>query len=173
MERAREDTKNCTCCHREGETTPATVWCPVCDDALCDVCARAHSRISSTRHHDTTALTSEAIIPRKRNIKCKEHKDENIKFLCKDCKKVTCHTCCVIYHRKCESVVTLESELPALKSQLLNKKETIWKKQIQMEAKVDAVKVNVVSEKDRYARMEHDIKSLVTTREKKITFMEK
>ncbi|XP_046555422.1 E3 ubiquitin-protein ligase TRIM71-like isoform X2 [Haliotis rubra] len=167
-----KDTKNCTCCHREGETTPATVWCSVCDDALCDVCARAHSRISSTRHHDTTALTSEAIIPRKRNIKCKEHKDENIKFLCKDCKKVTCHTCCVIYHRKCESVVTLESELPALKSQLLNKKETISKKQIQMEAKVDAVKVNVVSEKDRYARMEHDIKSFGNNAREKITLME-
>ncbi|XP_046555430.1 tripartite motif-containing protein 3-like [Haliotis rubra] len=118
-----KDTKNCTCCHREGETTPATVWCSVCDDALCDVCARVHSRISSTRHHDTTALTSEAIIPRKRNIKCKEHKDENIKFLCKDCKKVTCHTCCVIYHRKCESVVTLESELPALTSQLYARME--------------------------------------------------
>ncbi|XP_046574940.1 E3 ubiquitin-protein ligase TRIM71-like isoform X2 [Haliotis rubra] len=167
-----KDKKNCTCCHREGETTPATVWCSVCDDALCDVCARVHSRISSTRHHDTTALTSEAIIPRKRNIKCKEHKDENIKFLCKDCKKVTCHTCCVIYHRKCESVVTLESELPALKSQLLNKKETILEKQIQMEAKVDAVKVNVVSEKERYARMEHDIKSFGSNARGKITLME-
>ncbi|XP_046545966.1 E3 ubiquitin-protein ligase TRIM71-like [Haliotis rubra] len=167
-----KDTKNCTCCHREGETTPATVWCSVCDDALCDVCARAHSRISSTRHHDTTDLTTEAIIPRKRNIKCKEHKDENIKFLCKDCKKVTCHTCCVIYHRKCESVVTMESELPALKSQLLNKKGTISKKQIQMEAKVDAVKVNVVSEKDRYARMEHDIKSFGNNAREKITLME-
>ncbi|XP_046555426.1 E3 ubiquitin-protein ligase TRIM56-like [Haliotis rubra] len=167
-----KDTKNCTCCHREGEITPATVWCSVCDDALCDVCARVHSRISSTRHHDTTALTSEAIMPRKRNIKCKEHKDENIKFLCKDCKKVTCHTCCVIYHRKCESVVTLESELPALKSQLLNKKETISKKQLQMEVKVDAVKVNVVSEKDRYARMEHDIKSFANNAREKITLME-
>ncbi|XP_046574943.1 E3 ubiquitin-protein ligase TRIM71-like isoform X2 [Haliotis rubra] len=167
-----KDTKNCTCCHREGETTPATVWCSVCDDALCDVCARAHSRISSTRHHDTTAMTSEAIIPRKRNIKCKEHKDEIIKFLCKDCKKVTCHTCCVIYHRKCESVVTLESELPALKSQLLNKKETISNKQLQMEAKVDAVKVNVVSEKDRYAKMEHDIKSFGNNARENITLME-
>ncbi|XP_046574951.1 E3 ubiquitin/ISG15 ligase TRIM25-like [Haliotis rubra] len=167
-----KDTKKCTCCNREGETTPATVWCSECDDAMCDVCARAHSRISSTRHHDTTDLTSEAIIPRKRNIKCKEHKDENIKFLCKDCKKVTCHTCCVIYHRKCESVVTLESELPALKSQLLNMKETISKKQIQMEAKVDAVKVNVVSETARYAKMEHDITSFGNNARKKITLME-
>ncbi|XP_046545965.1 E3 ubiquitin-protein ligase TRIM71-like [Haliotis rubra] len=167
-----KDSKNCTCCHREGETTPATVWCSVCDDALCDACARVHSRISSTRHHDTSELTREAIIPRKRNIKCKEHKDENIKFLCKDCKKVTCHTCCVIYHRKCESVVTLESELPALKSQLLNKKETISKKQMEMKTKVDAVKVNVVSEKDRYAEIEQDIKSFGTKAREKITLME-
>ncbi|XP_046574952.1 uncharacterized protein LOC124282944, partial [Haliotis rubra] len=73
---------------------------------------------------------------------------------------------------KCESVVTLESELPALKSQLLNKKETISKKQLQMEARVDAVKVNVVSEKDRYARMEHDIKSFANNAREKITLME-
>ncbi|XP_046555431.1 uncharacterized protein LOC124264709 [Haliotis rubra] len=68
-------------------------------------------------------------------------------------------------------VVTLETELPALKSQLLKKKETISKKQIQMEAKVNAVKVNVVSEKDRYARMEHDIKSFGNNAREKITLI--
>ncbi|XP_046555432.1 uncharacterized protein LOC124264710 [Haliotis rubra] len=167
-----KDTKNCTCCHREGETTLATVWCSVCDDALCHACARAHSLISATRHHDTTDLSGEAVIPRKRNIKCKEHKGENIKFLCKDCKKVTCHTCCVIYHRKCESVVTLASELPALKSQLLNKKDTILTKKMEMEAEVDAVKVDVTSEKDRYAKIEQGIKSVGSKARETITLME-
>ncbi|XP_067652631.1 E3 ubiquitin-protein ligase TRIM56-like [Haliotis asinina] len=167
-----KDTMNCTCCHREGETTPATVWCPLCNDALCDACARAHSRISSTRHHDTADLSSEASIPRKRVIKCKEHKDENIKFLCKDCRKVTCHTCCVIYHRKCESVVTLESELPALKSQLLKKRESCLKTKMEMETKVAAVKVKVISEKDQYAKMEEDIKYFGKEAREKITLME-
>ncbi|XP_046555423.1 uncharacterized protein LOC124264702 [Haliotis rubra] len=41
-----------------------------------------------------------------------------------------------------------------------------------MEAKVDAVKVNVVSEKDRYARMEHEIKSFGNNAREKITIME-
>ncbi|XP_046583608.1 uncharacterized protein LOC124290823 [Haliotis rubra] len=90
---------------------------------------------------------------------CSEHKDECVKFLCKDCKKLTCQTCCIIYHRKCESVVTLESEFPALKSKLLNEKENILKKQMLMEKKVDTVKSNVITEKDRYVQMESKIKS--------------
>ncbi|XP_048253768.1 tripartite motif-containing protein 2-like [Haliotis rufescens] len=165
-------TKHCTCCLLEGESTPATVWCSICDDALCDVCERVHRRISSTRHHDTIDLSSEVFIARKRKVMCKEHKDECIKFLCKDCKKVTCHTCCVIYHRKCDSVVTLESELPALKSQLLNEKENILKKQIQMKVKVDTVKSNVISEKDRYVQIESDIKSFGNEAREKITVKE-
>ncbi|XP_046345673.1 tripartite motif-containing protein 2-like [Haliotis rufescens] len=167
-----KDTKYCTCCQREGETTPASVWCSICDDALCDVCERVHRRISSTRHHDTIDLSSEVIIPRKRKVMCNEHKDECIKFLCKDCKKVICQTCCIIYHRKCDSVVTLESELPALKSQLLNEKENIMKKQIQMKVKVDTVKSNGISEKARYAQMESEIKSSGNKAREKITFKE-
>ncbi|XP_046550605.1 uncharacterized protein LOC124260357 isoform X2 [Haliotis rubra] len=154
-----KDTTNCTCCHAEGETTPASVWCSVCDESLCDRCARMHKRFPSTRHHDVLDLSGEVNIPRKRKVMCNEHKDECVKFLCKDCKKLTCQTCCIIYHRKCESVVTLESELPALKSKLLNEKENIRQKQILIEKKVDTVKSNVMTEKDRYVQMESKIKS--------------
>ncbi|XP_048253766.1 protein wech-like isoform X2 [Haliotis rufescens] len=167
-----KDTKNCTCCQREGETTPASVWCSICDDALCQSCARAHRQFPATRHHDVLDLSGEVTTIRKRKVMCNEHKDECIKFLCKDCKKVTCHTCCVIYHRKCDSVVTLESELPALKSQLLNEKDKIIKKQIQMKVKVDTVKSNVISEKDRYAKIESEIKSSGNKAREKITFKE-
>ncbi|XP_071116547.1 uncharacterized protein [Haliotis cracherodii] len=167
-----KDTKNCACCQREGETIPASVWCSICDDALCDVCESVHRRISSTRHHDTIDLSSEVIITRKRKFMCKEHKNQCIEFLCKDCKKVTCQTCCIIYHRKCDSVVTLESELPALKSQLLNEKNKIIKKQIQMKVKVDTGKSNVISEKDRYAQMESEIKSSGNKAREKITLKE-
>ncbi|XP_046574954.1 uncharacterized protein LOC124282945 [Haliotis rubra] len=168
-----KEAKDCTCCRGEGETTPATVWCSACDDALCEACARAHRRFQASRHHDVLDLSgSEVNISRRRKVMCIEHKDECIKFLCKDCEKVTCHICCVIYHRKCESVVTLESELPALKSQLLNKKETISKKQLQMEAKVDVVTVNIISAKHRYGKMEEDIKSFGTKAREKIKQME-
>ncbi|XP_046583604.1 protein wech-like isoform X2 [Haliotis rubra] len=152
-------TTNCTWCHAEGETTPASVWCSVCDESMCDRCARMHKRLPSIRHHDVIDLSGEVNIPRKRKVMCSEHKDECVKFLCKDCKKLTCQTCCIIYHRKCESVVTLESEFPALKSKLLNEKENILKKQILMEKKVDTVKSNVITEKDRYVQMESKIKS--------------
>ncbi|XP_046367067.2 E3 ubiquitin/ISG15 ligase TRIM25-like [Haliotis rufescens] len=165
-------TTYCTCCHAEGETTPATVWCSVCDESLCHRCARMHKRFPSTRHHDVLDLSGEVDISRKRNVMCNEHKEECIKFLCKDCKKATCQTCCVIYHRKCDSVVTLESELPALKSQLLTEKENILKKQILMETRVDTVKSNFSTEKDRYAQIESDIKSSGNKAREKITLKE-
>ncbi|XP_046367071.2 protein wech-like [Haliotis rufescens] len=165
-------TTYCTCCHAEGETTPATVWCAICDESLCHRCARMHTRFPSTRHHDVLDLSGEVNISRKRNVMCNEHKEECIKFLCKDCKKVTCQICCVIYHRKCDSVVTLESELPALKSQLLTEKENILKKQILMETRVDTVKSSFSTEKNRYAQIESDIKSSGNKAREKITLKE-
>ncbi|XP_046583607.1 E3 ubiquitin-protein ligase Trim36-like [Haliotis rubra] len=169
---ASRDTTNCTWCHAEGETTPASVWCSVCDESMCDRCARMHKRLPSTHHHDVLDLSGEISIPRRRKVMCNEHKEECVKFLCKDCKKVTCQTCCIIYHRKCESVVTLASELLVLTSKLLIEKENLKKKQILMENKVDTVKSNVITEKDRYVQMESKIKSSGIKARETITFKE-
>ncbi|XP_067651355.1 probable E3 ubiquitin-protein ligase MID2 [Haliotis asinina] len=168
-----KDTTNCTWCHAEGDITPACEWCSVCDESMCGRCSRMHKRLPSTRHHQVIDLSGEVSIPKKRKVICNEHKDECVKFLCKDCKKAICQTCCIIYHRKCESVVTLESELPALKSMLLNEKENLLKNQILMEKKVNLVKSNVITEKDRYVQMESKIKSCGQKAREKITHKEK
>ncbi|XP_067652257.1 E3 ubiquitin-protein ligase Midline-1-like [Haliotis asinina] len=94
-----KDTTNCRYCKEEGETTLATSWCSVCDDALCERCLRMHNRHPSSRHHDVVAMSPEVKISRRRQgVMCKDHTDEVIKFLCKDCKKAVCQTCCIIYH---------------------------------------------------------------------------
>ncbi|XP_046361744.2 protein wech-like [Haliotis rufescens] len=157
---ASKDTTYCAFCKEDGETTPADVWCTVCDDALCEKCVRVHSRIPSTRHHDVTDLCGEVKIQRRRKVMCDEHKQECIEFVCKDCRKVVCQKCCIIYHRKCDSVVTIESEILPMKTNLMKMKEALSKKQEDIKTQTDDLKSTVNKEASRYAQIEEDIMSI-------------
>ncbi|XP_046584614.1 E3 ubiquitin-protein ligase Midline-1-like [Haliotis rubra] len=154
-----KDTTNCSYCKEEGETTPATSWCSVCDDALCERCTRMHQRIPSSRNHDIVDLSSETKVKVKRKVMCKVHKDENIKYLCKDCKTAVCQTCCIIHHRKCDMVVEIESEIPAMKTELKKNKENLLKKHDEMKTYVGKQNSIVKEELALYIRIESSIKS--------------
>ncbi|XP_048244458.1 uncharacterized protein LOC125376741 [Haliotis rufescens] len=55
---------------------------------------------------------------------CTEH-NEVMDFCCKDCNKAICHKCCVIYHRKCDSVVTIQSMMSEMRSVLTHNRGLI------------------------------------------------
>ncbi|XP_048253816.1 protein wech-like [Haliotis rufescens] len=154
-----KDTTYCRYCKEEGETTPATSWCSVCDDALCERCLRMHNRNPSSRHHDVVDMSGEVKVRRRRRVMCKDHKDEDIKLMCKDCKKAVCQTCCIIYHRNCKCVVDIEKEIPSMKSELTRNKNNLMKKYDEIEALVDKQKTRSKEESTRYLQMESDIKS--------------
>ncbi|XP_046584608.1 protein wech-like [Haliotis rubra] len=154
-----KDTTNCSYCKEEGETTPATSWCSVCDDALCERCTRMHQRIPSSRHHNVIDLSGETRVKVKRKIMCKVHKDENIKYLCKDCKTAVCQTCCTIHHRKCDMVVEIESEIPAMKTELKRNKENLLKKHDETKTYVGKQNSIVKEELALYIQIESSIKS--------------
>ncbi|XP_071091571.1 uncharacterized protein [Haliotis cracherodii] len=153
-----KDTTYCSYCKDEGETTPATSWCSVCDDALCERCLRMHKRIPSTNHHDVVDLSGETKVKVKRKVMCKVHKDENIKYICKDCKTAVCQTCCTIHHRKCDLVVEIESEIPALKTELRRNKEDLLKKLDEMKTHVRTQTSKVDEELTHYFQIESNIK---------------
>ncbi|XP_048253818.1 tripartite motif-containing protein 2-like [Haliotis rufescens] len=155
-----KDTTYCRYCKEEGETTPATSWCSVCDDAICERCLRMHSRNPSSRHHDVVDMSGEVKVRRRRRVMCKDHKDEDIKLICKDCKKAVCQTCCIIYHRNCKCVVEIEKEIPSMKSKLTRNKNNLMKKYDEIEALVDKQKTRSKEELKRYLQMESDIKSI-------------
>ncbi|XP_046571627.1 tripartite motif-containing protein 3-like [Haliotis rubra] len=97
-----------------------------------------HRASPASHDHEMCDLSGEMNVKRRRKVVCPEHKGEVIKFVCKDCHKAVCQTCCVIYHRKCESVVTMESLMPTMKYYLrknvkvllkkMNRKQTLVKK---------------------------------------------
>ncbi|XP_046558921.1 uncharacterized protein LOC124267967 [Haliotis rubra] len=154
-----KDTTCCSYCKEEGETTPASVWCYVCDDALCGRCVRIHNRIPSARHHDVTDLSGEVKVKRRRMVMCKEHKDESVKLLCKDCGKAVCQTCCTIYHRQCVSVVSLESEMQAMKTALTRATGNLSQRKEKINKEIEAKKFKVEDETFRFKEMESYINS--------------
>ncbi|XP_048254986.1 transcription intermediary factor 1-beta-like [Haliotis rufescens] len=154
-----KDTTHCSYCKEEGETTPATSWCSVCDDALCERCIRVHRRIPSSRHHDVVDLSRETKVKVKRKVMCKIHKDENIKYICKDCKTAVCQTCCTIHHRKCDLVVEIVSEIPAMKTELRRNKEDLLKKHDEMKTHIGKQTPKVDEALKHYLQIESNIKS--------------
>ncbi|XP_046552221.1 E3 ubiquitin-protein ligase TRIM56-like [Haliotis rubra] len=158
-----KDTTNCSYCKEEGETTPATSWCSVCDDALCEQCTRMHQRIPSSRHHDVVDLSGETRAKVKRKVMCKVHKNKRIKYLCKDCNTAVCQTCCTIHHRKCDMVVEIESEIPAMKTELKRNKENLLKKHDEMKRYVRKQNSIVKEELALYKQTQSSIKSASLT----------
>ncbi|XP_046571383.1 protein lin-41-like [Haliotis rubra] len=110
----------CTICQQLGETTPAALWCAECEVVLCDKCVKIHRVTPTLLNHDLCDLSSRSKV--KRSIKCTEHKSNRVEFHCQDCGKAACQTCCIIYHRACEAVITIESMKAGMKAALMEKR---------------------------------------------------
>ncbi|XP_046352442.2 E3 ubiquitin-protein ligase TRIM56-like [Haliotis rufescens] len=130
----------CRICQQIGETTPGVLWCPECEVALCDRCVKTHRVSPMSQNHDLCDLSSRS--KGRRRVKCTEHKSSNVEFHCKDCQKPACQTCCIIYHRACKTVVTIESMKPEMKTVLLEKRFGMGKK-----LEVGSKKVEMKNEK--------------------------
>ncbi|XP_046325807.2 uncharacterized protein LOC124110440 [Haliotis rufescens] len=120
-----QGTNNCNLCDDDGEATLATSWCSDCDVSLCGGCLKAHVRNPASRHHDVSDLSRDVKVKKRRKPMCKEHPDQRIQFCCKECKKLQCQSCCILYHRKCESIVSLESVLPKMQNTLQTVKQKL------------------------------------------------
>ncbi|XP_046554956.1 uncharacterized protein LOC124264255 [Haliotis rubra] len=153
------DTTDCTYCQEHGETTVAVAWCSVCDDALCEKCYGAHNCTPSFRHHDVTDLSEEVKVKGKRKAMCKVHKQESLEFLCQDCKKAVCQKCCILYHRKCDAVVTIPSQMVIMKTELTEMIKSLTKKEDETKFRVKEQKLQEQRERDHYSLMKSHIQS--------------
>ncbi|XP_048253164.1 E3 ubiquitin-protein ligase TRIM71-like [Haliotis rufescens] len=117
------DTENrCHPCQDFGESHPANSYCQDCDVPLCERCVKMHASLPCTSNHVIADLGGAVKVTRRQ--KCAEH-NEVMDFCCKDCNKAICHKCCVICHRKCDSVVTFQSMMSEMRSVLTHNKGLI------------------------------------------------
>ncbi|XP_046571379.1 uncharacterized protein LOC124279582 [Haliotis rubra] len=130
----------CTICQQLGETTPGALWCPECEVALCDKCVKIHRVTPNSLNHDLCELSSRSKV--KWMIKCTEHMSNCVEFHCQDCGKAACQTCCILYHRACKTVLTIESMKPGMKAALMEKRLGMEKR-----LKVRSKKIDIRNEK--------------------------
>ncbi|KAI8783989.1 E3 ubiquitin-protein ligase TRIM33 isoform X1 [Biomphalaria glabrata] len=93
----------CTACD-EGEE--AGSYCLQCEEWLCDSCVDAHKRVRITKDHtisskeDVSAKVVTSKSPWEQLMMCKQHKQEQLKFFCEKCEKLTCRDCQLMDHKE-------------------------------------------------------------------------
>ncbi|XP_046577661.1 protein wech-like [Haliotis rubra] len=151
----------CSLCEKLGETTPGALWCSECEVFLCKRCVKMHRANPASHDHEMCDLSGEVKVKRRRKAVCQEHKGEVIKFVCKDCHKAACQTCCVLHHRKCESVVTMESVMPTMKYHLRKSTNVLTKKISKKQTLIRKTHKKIRGIAKTKLTVEHNIKSAV------------
>ncbi|XP_052224252.1 E3 ubiquitin-protein ligase TRIM71-like [Dreissena polymorpha] len=103
---------DCDPCQRRGESTLATWWCRECSEYQCNVCKTVHSGFKIFKDHNVISVKEIAQNPHVAIPKfepCHFHR-EKITHFCRDHRVPCCSKCMVAEHRKCEHVVTTETE---------------------------------------------------------------
>ncbi|XP_046346282.2 uncharacterized protein LOC124126798 isoform X2 [Haliotis rufescens] len=117
------DTENrCHPCQDLGDSQSANSYCQDCDVPLCERCVKMHASLPGTSNHVIADLGGAVKVTRPQ--RCSEH-NEVMDFCCRDCNRAICHKCCVTYHRKCDSVVTIQSMMSEMRSVLTHNKGLI------------------------------------------------
>ncbi|XP_048248586.1 E3 ubiquitin-protein ligase TRIM36-like [Haliotis rufescens] len=116
--------RQCSVCKKQGAKRK---HCMECDTLFCTKCGRSHL---GSHTHTLRDLTETISSNDRCRVMCKEHKQKCIEFHCNNCQTSACGTCCILYHRTCSSLVTIES----MKSQM---EIFISRKVAQTSAKVD------------------------------------
>ncbi|XP_048253794.1 protein wech-like [Haliotis rufescens] len=129
MDDLGESSDTCSVCKVDGETTPGTMWCTICDDVFCDGCLKLHKKMPLSRDHEVIDLRIHSNYkPKAHRFMCRIHKDEKIKLFCKDCRMAICTVCCSIKHRKCDDVETIDTMTPLVKESLITETRNQEKK---------------------------------------------
>ncbi|XP_071090856.1 tripartite motif-containing protein 3-like [Haliotis cracherodii] len=123
--------------------------------SLLNTCSKETSNI------ETPKETREPVATKGRGkIICEEYKEKTARFTCKTCNKAVCETCCTAYHSKCASVVTIESEMLTVKSQLTKFKNRLSRREDEIKTELRRKKFIANGETVRYLQLESDIRSL-------------
>ncbi|XP_052080403.1 uncharacterized protein LOC127718425 [Mytilus californianus] len=96
----------------------AVVWCPTCDEGLCDECSGHHRAAKATRGHQFIDSDHYKEMPRKmieEFNKCPEH-DEKYELFCPKHATHCCVQCVKEKHAKCTGITLLKKVIENIKS---------------------------------------------------------
>ncbi|XP_071149511.1 uncharacterized protein [Mytilus edulis] len=97
---------------------PAVVWCPSCDEGLCDECSGHHSAAKASRGHKLINSDHYKEMPRKmieELNKCLEH-DEKFELYCPNHEIHCCVQCVKEKHENCTGITLLNKVIENIKS---------------------------------------------------------
>ncbi|XP_048253788.1 protein wech-like isoform X2 [Haliotis rufescens] len=176
MDDLGESSDTCSVCKEDGETTPGTMWCTICDDVFCDGCLQLHKKMPRLRDHEVIDLRIHSNEkPKAQRFMCRIHKDEKIKLFCKDCRMAICTVCCSIKHRKCDDVETIDTMTPLVKESLITetrnqeKKKKIYTDNISStNSKIEKLSTNAQEMKDQVQKVCMAAVDVLLKKEKKL-----
>ena len=111
--------KLCDPCQFNTESVKAVSWCPTCEEGLCKSCEKSHRSFKISSSHVIVPL--EEIILHKislgiRGINyCSEHSGKIIEVYCADHSRPCCTLCATLSHRKCETVISIDTAATGIK----------------------------------------------------------
>ena len=110
------DSSYCKPCLRDKTFTAASVYCCECCEILCSDCKKHHSRNKQTTSHTVVDIKGDMGETRRLNFvksltKCKNHPQEEVKYLCKDHDQLCCNECAILSHRQCQTLQSLSASV--------------------------------------------------------------
>ncbi|KAH3717405.1 hypothetical protein DPMN_060191 [Dreissena polymorpha] len=92
----------CSSCEEEEISQEAAYYCELCSKFFCCQCVKFHGKLF--KKHETYGRDQPDEWPISKVTqdvleKCREHKDEHLKFYCEDHRLLCCNSCVVFNHR--------------------------------------------------------------------------
>ena len=110
--------KLCDPCQFNTESVKAVSWCSTCEEGLCKSCDKYHRSFKITLNHEIVPLEEMnsdkmSLVIRGINY-CSEHNDKIIVY-CVDHSRPCCTLCATLSHRKCETVISIDTAAAGIK----------------------------------------------------------
>jgi hypothetical protein len=111
--------KLCDPCQFNTESVKAVSWCSTCEEGLCKSCDKYHRSFKITLNHVIVPL--EEMNSDKMSLVihginyCSEHNGKLIKVYCMDHSRPCCTLCTTLSHRKCETVISIDTAAAGIK----------------------------------------------------------
>ena len=94
----------CNPCIGDDKEENAVFYCTVCNEFLCNTCAKVHRKSKTSKHHqllDRDSMPKQKFTSSK-EIMCTKHKEKFVEYYCKIHDDCCCFVCATIEHEQCK-----------------------------------------------------------------------